>query len=219
MPIAADRQLGAAVMDIRDTHGVASAFQNIIEAAHLERRQVFPVGITRAVLDSACHADQLFNPGIIRRNLFVAHRPVVAYFVERSGLEIDLAKTRGGTAPEVGLTSCRFAPCPSPTAPRSDRICDIVLEEIESDLLLAIALPKMTSFRVSHTAILQFVFRSMIVVILQRVETLSGVERQDIESGLTEKLDCGAPPGAGADDDHVIDFFAPLNERHKPNLL
>src|SRR5262245_65240217 len=90
--VVSDRQLSAAVVYVRNPNPVAGALENVVEAAHLERRQVFSVGVARTVLDGARHADEFFDPAVVRRDLFVGDRPVVADSVQGSGFEIDLAE-------------------------------------------------------------------------------------------------------------------------------
>jgi hypothetical protein len=89
-----------------------------------------------------------------------------------------------------------------------------VLEEVEGDLVLAIALPEMARLRIAEAAVLQFVYLSMIAVIFRRVEALARIERQNLQPRLAKKLDRRAPPGARAYHDYVIDSFPLLDEWH-----
>src|SRR5262245_10514452 len=176
--VVSDRQLGAAVVNIRNPHPVAGALEDVIEATHFEWRQVFAVGVARAVLDGARDSDELFDPAVIRSDLFVRDGPVVADPVQRGGFEIDLAEAGRRPSPEIGLAARRLAPRPGPPAPGRDGVGDVMLEEVEGDLLLAIALPLMTRLRIAHTTVFHFVYLAMIAVIFRRVEPLARIERQ-----------------------------------------
>jgi hypothetical protein len=214
MAVVFDGQLGAAVVEVRDSHPFARALENVIETAQLEGRQIFAIGIARAVLNGARHADQSFNTAVVRCYLFIGDGPVIAGSVERGGFEVDLAEAGGGAAPEVGLAAGRFAARPGPAAAWRDGVGDVVLEEVESDLMLAIALALLARLRIAEAAILQFVAVSMIAVVFIGVEPLPGIECEHVEPRFAEELDSRAAAGARADHNNVVNFSALLHGRH-----
>jgi len=76
MALVRDGELGQPVRQVGDAERFAAAREDVVEAAQLHRRQVLAVGVARAALNGARHADHALDAGVVRRDLVVGDRPI-----------------------------------------------------------------------------------------------------------------------------------------------
>lgn len=86
------RQLRAAIRQVRHAGFLAACFQNVVQAAELERRQINSVGIAWTILYRARDPDHLFYARVIRIDLGVGQGPIDIVTIEGGRLEVDIAK-------------------------------------------------------------------------------------------------------------------------------
>src|SRR5213075_1654996 len=92
-------------MDDLDAQLSRAALHQDVAALHWHRRQEDTVGQIFQTIIVAAHAHFPFDLLVIRRQVLVVDRPVIAGALERVALEITLAETPGHGIPQHGLAA------------------------------------------------------------------------------------------------------------------
>ena len=169
------RKLCAAIRQIWHADFVASSFENPVEAAKVERRQIRSVGIAGPVLHRAGHADHFFDAGVVRTDLVVSDRPVHVVAVERSRVEIDVAEASRTASPEICLAADRFGARPHPLHARRSREWNLVVPRSLGVLVVHVAERFAAPFGIVHAAKFHVPGHAVIAEVLLRIEPLARV--------------------------------------------
>src|SRR5215471_17506732 len=213
MAVVLDRQLRTAVGQIGNANFLGAGFDDFVDAAKRKRRKVFAVRIARTILNGAGYAHVFLGFAEPRGDFSVVHGPVFADAVQIGGLEINVAKTRRGAAPEVCFPTGAFAALPIPVGAGSVRVGHIVLPDVGGfaifglfDAVMFLVRLVLQRERITVAAKLQVVDLAMAAVMFFRFGARAGVDGADFETGFAENFERGAAACSGANDHNVIDF-------------
>src|SRR4029077_3267916 len=123
-----DRQLRAAIGQVGYADFLSAVLNDVVDTPKRHGRQILAVRVTWPVLDCAGHAHVALGLRKPWGYFRIVDRPVLAEAIQICCLEINIAKARGGSAPEIRLPAGRLAPLPVPIRSWRIGIGDVVFE-------------------------------------------------------------------------------------------
>ena len=156
-------------------------------------------------MDRARHTDHLFHTRVVRRDLRVRNRPVHIEAVERSSLEVDLAHSRAGPAPEVRFAAHCVGARPCPPGSLRGGVGNIVFPRVGRDVFVVHVADTYSAPRGRvQAAKLHIVRQAMLAKVLGRVKLPAGVQRTYLQARFAQRLDRHAASRACADHNDVV---------------
>src|SRR5215467_859144 len=189
------RKLRTAIGQVGNADFFGAGFDNPIDAAERKRRKVVAIRIAGAILHGAGNTHVFFSFGKPGRDLGVVHRPVFPEAVEVRCLEIDVAKARRRTPPEVGFAARTFAALPVPVGSGSVRVGNIVLPDVGAftvfgffDGVVFLVGLVLERERIAVAAEPEVINLAMAAIVFIGLDAGTGVDRADFQASLAEYL-------------------------------
>ena len=194
-----DRQ---AVRDARDVQLVGRLLDQQLVAARLRRRLEDAVGLVRDAFHRSEDPDEAIELVVVRLDLVVGDRPVVADAVEAAALEVVRAPAQRDAPPVVGAAAEH--PPAKPVERGAPRLrVGLALDVPAADA--AVELAERLGRR-GGAAARRIVRPRRHLRVLGGVPHPAGLEHDDVGAGLAQHLGGHAAAGAGADDADVVGF-------------
>ena len=171
-------------------------------AARLRRRLKDAVGLVRQAFHRAEDADQAIELVVVRLDVVVGDRPVVAEAVEAAALEVVRAHAQRNAPPVVGAAAEHPAAKPVELRARRLRV-RLALDVPAADAAVELA---ERLVRRRGAAPRRVVRPRRHLRVLRRRPTSAGFEHHDVGARLAQHLGGHAAAGAGADDADVVGF-------------
>src|SRR5258708_33591797 len=169
------------------------------------------------MLDAAGDADELLGLVVVRRDVFVGNRPIGAEPVESVGMKIIIGEAEGKAA--VVLRASAYDARSEPFEFRTG--CDGVRLAVElpaaggrREIAETPAAAAEVALRgLADAAVVHLVRPHVLFEILRGIDHRTGFEECDGDAEVGEDLGDGSAPGAGADNDDVVNRTA-LEDLH-----
>src|SRR5690348_2159781 len=202
-----DRELGDAVMQIRDADFFRALLQDVVEATKVKRRQIFAIRIAGPILDRARNSNHALDAGIVRSDVRISKRPIDVVSVQRSGAKIDIAKARRGPSPKVGFSADGPATWPGPLGSRSRRVPDFVLPHARHPFAVHETNGLRALRGIAEPAKLHLPRFAVVAKVFARIEPAPRVDTANFEARFAERFDGHPAAGAASNHDYVIDLL------------
>ncbi len=193
-------------------HRVDLGLEHVLAARHRHRRQEFAVGQDLDAFAATAHPDEALDLVVVRSDVGVGDRPVVAVAVVALGLEVVVAHAVRLATPHDGAAADLVAADPPerPLLGEGERVIDLIGEERHRGLFAGVVL---TSDRAAlerlgawilPAAQRQIVRQRVLAEVGRRIELAAELEHRDAHACFAELLRRPAAIGAGSDHDRVV---------------
>ena len=175
-----------------------------VSAARGWRRHEDTVGRAGNIFLGAVDADVGFHPVVIRRDVLIAERPVVAHAVHRAHFEIHRSKAQSNPSPVIGASpnDARAKPSEFGSRSRGIRLAVNFPETVRRQKFVVQLMPVLASD--AHSAMRQVVGPQVLFVILFRIQRRTSFQHDDAQPAFRQHLRCSAATGTGSNDADVV---------------
>ena len=191
--------------------------KHLFAAVQLHRGQEVSIRQVWQAVSRAADADELLGFVVVRRELLIADRPVVAEPVVRCGFEIEIRESVRHPAPVKRFTADDSCPHPEERLARLGGVWVFGVFDVElaAELAGGRLHPLVLVFptRSAEAAIHRFVRPAMRAEIAFGIHGRAGFEDEHFHAALGEFLRGHAAGSSRADDDCVVDLLL----RHRPS--
>ncbi len=185
-------------------------------AARLGRRQKDSIGRAGNIFLGPENSDVRLDLVVVRRDVFVTQRPVVAHTIVRTNFEVDRRHAQGDSSPVIGPSADDARAEPPKSGSRSGNVGFTfnLPRPIRSHKFVCQSSLRATADPCS--AMRQVVRPDVLFIVSFRNNRRTGLEQRYAQTAFGQHFGRGAPRGARADDADVIGFGRSLDLHESP---